>query len=305
MRMAFTIDDLPVYPHLPYPSTHTPRSIASAIMQALDRHGITGVFAMANSWPLDVEPGLARILDDWVTSGHHVGNHTHSHPLLNDTEADDFVHDITVADKLLAPWISQAPVRAFRHPLDLWGNTEEKRSRVNAHLKTLDYRGADVTSWFHEWEWDRAWQWLLKSGRNDEANTLLHDFIDYAAAQISHDRAICHAQFGHDVVAIGLAHNVPFFAEVADAFFARLISEGVTFVPLEEALEDPAFERSGSVVTDAFALYQIKIGAADGWAYPAIPRQYQDLINRVFDLGKHLRPPRRCMQVQNKRPRPT
>lgn len=303
MRMAFTIDDLPVYPHLAYPDTHSPKSVAAAMMEALDRHGITGVFAMANSWPLDVDPSLSGILDDWLSAGHHVGNHTHSHPLLNDTEADDFIHDISVADEMLAPWISRAPVRAFRHPLDLWGNTEEKRTRVNAHLDALAYRSADVTSWFHEWEWDRAWQWLIRSGDRDEADALKSEFVEYAAAQVAHDRAVCRALFGHDVAAIGLAHNVSFFAEVADAFFARLVEEGVVFVSLEEALADPAYDRSGSIVTDAFALYQIKIGTADGWNLPAIPLQCQDLIKRVFELGKHLRPPRRCMQVRNLRPR--
>lgn len=303
MRMAFTIDDLPVYPHLAYPPGHTPAGIAGAMLDALGRNGLTGVFAMANSWQLDVDPVLGRILDDWVAAGHYIGNHTHSHPLLNETEAEDFIHDISVADEMLAPWISQAPVRAFRHPLDLWGNTDEKRLAVNAHLETLGYHSADVTSWFHEWEWDRAWQWLVQSGRDEEAEALKVDFVDYAAEQVAHDAAICKAVFGRDIVGIGLAHNVPLFAEVADAFFARLIAEGVVFVPLTEALTDLAYARSGTITTEAFALYQIKIGAADGWTLPAIPPQCADLIKKVFELATPLRPARRCMEVKNIRPR--
>ena len=92
-----------------------------------------------------------------------------------------------------APRLLRAPasiLRAFRHPLDFWGNTEEKRVRVNAHLDRLDYRGADVTSWFYEWEWDRAWQYLLQTGRTEEAERLKVDFVDYAAVQVVHD-ALC------------------------------------------------------------------------------------------------------------------
>jgi hypothetical protein len=305
MRMAFTVDDLPIFPHLALPEGQTPQSVATKIIEALGRHGLTGVFAMANSWPIDVDPTYSQILDDWVAAGHHIGNHTHSHPLLNDTDPDDFIHDISVADELLTPWIAKAPLRAFRHPLDLWGNTENKRVRVNAHLARLGYRSADVTSWFYEWEWDRAWRLLLQSGRLEEADSLKAEFVDYAAAQVVHDARNCRDFFEHDVVAIGLAHNVAFFAEVADAFFSRLIAEGVTVVPLAEALDDHAFSRSGSVVTDAFQVYQVKIAAADGRTLAAVPPTHQALIDQVFELATPLRPESRGMLVQNSRPRTT
>ena len=303
MRMAFTIDDLPVYPHLALPAGYTPQSIANQIINSLERNGLSGVFALANSWPLDVDASYARILDDWIAAGHHIGNHTHTHPLLNETSADDFVHDVSVADELLAPWIGKAPLRAFRHPLDFWGNTEEKRVRVNAHLDRLEYRSADVTSWFFEWEWDRAWQYLLQTGRTEEAEKLKAEFVDYAAAQIAHDAQNCRTVFGREIVGIGLAHPLAFFTEVADAFFTRLIAEGVEFVPLAEALDDPAYARSGSIVTEAFQVYQIKIATADGHALKSVPPTHKALIDRVFKLGTPLRPERRGMLVQNMRAR--
>lgn len=303
MRMAFTLDDLPVYPHLALPQGYTARSIGTQIINSLEQNNLSGVFALANSWPLDVDASYAQILDDWTQAGHHIGNHTHSHPLLNDTSAEDFVHDISVADELLAPWIGNAPLRAFRHPLDFWGNTEEKRVRVNTHLELLAYRGADVTSWFYEWEWDRAWQYLLQTERFEEAERLKSEFVDYAAAQVSHDAQNCRTVFGHDVVGIGLAHPVAFFAEVADAFFARLVAEGVTFVSLAEALDDPAYARSGSIVTDAFQVYQIKIGTADGRVLDAVPPEQKALMDKVFELATPLRPARRGMLVQNMRVR--
>lgn len=305
MRMAFTLDDLPVFPHMELPDGHTPHLVATRIIESFARNGVSGVFALANSWPLDVDPAYARILDDWVAAGHHIGNHTHSHPLLNETSADDFIYDISVADELLAPWIGKAPLRAFRHPLELWGDTEEKRVRVNGHLDQLGYRGAGVTSWFYEWEWDRAWRYLLQTGRTQEAERLKTDFVEYAAAQIVHDADVCKTVFGRDIIGIGLIHPVVFFTEVADAFFARLFAEGVAFVPLSEALDDPAYARSGSFISDAFQVYQIKVAAADGIALDEVPPTHKALIERVFELGGPLRPPRRGILVQNMRKRTT
>lgn len=303
MRMAFTLDDLPVFPHMALPDSHTPYSIAAQIIASLDRNGVSGVFALANSWALDVDPACAQILNDWVAAGHHIGNHTHSHPLLNETSADDFIRDVSVADDLLAPWITKAPLRAFRHPLEFWGNTEEKRVAVNAHLDRLGYQNAGVTSWFYEWEWDRAWRQLLLTGRSEEAEHLKAAFVEYAAAQVLHDDRTCKDVFGNDVIGIGLIHPVAFFTEVADAFFARLFSEGVMFVPLAEALADPAYDRAGSIVTDAFQVHQIKIAAADGRDLPVVPSTHKAVIERVVELGAPLRPPRRGMLVQNMRAR--
>jgi peptidoglycan/xylan/chitin deacetylase (PgdA/CDA1 family) len=299
MRMAFTLDDLPVYPHMALPDGHTPQSVAAQIIDSLDRNGVSGVFALANSWALDVDQEYEHILDDWLAAGHHIGNHTHSHPLLNETSADDFIHDINVADELLAPWIAKAPLRAFRHPLELWGNTEEKLVQVNAHLDRLAYQSAGVTSWFYEWEWDRAWRHLLQTGRTQDAERLKAEFVDYAAAQVAHDAENCRNVFGHEVIGIGLIHPVAFFTEVADAFFARLFAEGVAFVPLSEALDDPAYVRSGSIVTDAFQVYQIKMATADGRALDAVPPTHKAVIERVFELGTPLRPARRGLLVQN------
>jgi hypothetical protein len=41
---------------------------------------VSGVFALANYWPLDVGPDYARILDEWVAADHHIGNHTDPPP---------------------------------------------------------------------------------------------------------------------------------------------------------------------------------------------------------------------------------
>ncbi|MEL7114369.1 MAG: hypothetical protein AAGP08_02055, partial [Pseudomonadota bacterium] len=82
-------------------------------------------------------------------------------------------------------------------------------------------------------------------------------------------------------------------------------SEGVVFVPLEEALADPAYARSGTFVSEAFEVYQNKVAAADGLTLETLPATQKPLIDRVFELGAPLRPARRGMLVQNRRPRPS
>ena len=134
MRIALTLDDLPIWPHEACPSDTSPSEIASSIVDMLAKHYVSGVYAFANSWPLEVDPLWRSVLDEWVEAGHHIGNHTHSHVLLNDVSAEHYIQDVTAADELLRPWVSQAPSKTFRYTLNLWGNTEEKRLRVKAYL---------------------------------------------------------------------------------------------------------------------------------------------------------------------------
>jgi hypothetical protein len=39
VRLAFTLDDLPVFPHMPLPDGDTPQSVAARIIDSLDRNG--------------------------------------------------------------------------------------------------------------------------------------------------------------------------------------------------------------------------------------------------------------------------
>jgi peptidoglycan-N-acetylglucosamine deacetylase len=135
---------------------------------------------------------------------------------------------------------------------------------VTAHIKTLGYTPADVTSYFFAWEWDRAWRWLQHSDKTTEAEALKSEFIEFCFAQLAYDQRCCRQVFGHDVIGITHAHYVAFFAEVADPLRALMRREGIEFVPLADALADPAYERVATVVTDGFHVYQHKLSIAAG-----------------------------------------
>ena len=205
------------------------------------------------------------------------------------------------ADELLKPWIDQAPQMLFRHPLNMWGNTEEKREAVAGHLNKIGYTPVDATSFLFEWEWDSAWQWLLQSGKQSEAAALKADFIDFCIQQLAYDRSYCRDLFDRDIIGSGLAQLVVLWAEVADPLLTRMHREGIEIVPLADALADPAYEKVGAVVTDEFQVYQQKLTAADGHRVRRVAPACRDLMKRIFELAKLMRPPRLGQLVQNRR----
>jgi hypothetical protein len=84
MRVAFTLDDIPLWPRSHPPDGYSVASIIQKISDALVRNCIRDVYGFGNSWSLVQHPELATVLDAWVAAGHHVGNHTHSHLVLTE-----------------------------------------------------------------------------------------------------------------------------------------------------------------------------------------------------------------------------
>jgi hypothetical protein len=84
MRVAFTLDDIPLWPRSHPPDGYSVASIMQKISDALVRNGIRDAYGFGNSWSLVQHPELATVLDAWVAAGHHVGNHTHSHLVLTE-----------------------------------------------------------------------------------------------------------------------------------------------------------------------------------------------------------------------------
>jgi peptidoglycan-N-acetylglucosamine deacetylase len=285
MRVAFTLDDVPLWPRAHPPLGFTVASIMQKISDGLTRNGIRGVYGFANSWALVQHPELGAVLDAWRADGHHVGNHTHSHLVLTEIGAERYCGDIDQADHHLARWMANAPSRFFRYALCHWGDTEEKRAQVLAHLAATHYRPVDVSSWWYEWHWNRAWRNAKDRGDSDSAAQLERSFETACVAQLRYDHATLAQWLGRDAPLIALGHTVPFFAEIAERLFKRLVTEDVEFIPLEDAAADPGYEQVGRIVSDKFLVYQLKLADASGRLLPPIAPEIKDVHEKVVALA--------------------
>jgi hypothetical protein len=286
MKIAFTMDDLPLWPQSYPPPGYTAQGIVQSIQDALAEHAISGVYAFSNSWPLLKHPEMADILDRWHEAGHFIANHTHSHVTLPEMTAGAFCADIDRAQELLAPWMSKAPLTLFRHPLCHWGETPSKLAAVNEHLANRSLTPVDVTSWAYEWTWNRAYRNALDAKDDTAIAFVKSSFLEFSAAQLHHDTAAAQDWFGGEVVGITLGHNVPFFADIASEFFARLKAEGAEFVPLAEALSGPIQQSVCSVVSGEFLVLQQKLAVGAGRRLPKIPESQIGLFEKIVDMAK-------------------
>lgn len=279
------MDDLPLWPQSYPPKGYTAEGIVKSIRQALRENEISGVYAFSNSWPLEKHPELSKILDAWVADGHHVANHTHSHIELPDVDVELFIADIDTADVALAPWLREAPMRLFRHPLCHWGETPDKLRKVNSHLKSKNLTAVDVTSWAYEWTWNRAYRNAMDAKDMAAMEFVRDSFLDFSVAQLRYDMKSAQEWFGEEIIGITLGHNVPFFGDIASEYFARLKEEGADFVPLEDALCGPAQSAVGSVISGEFLVLQQKLAATSGQRIPKFSDDQVENHTKVVEMA--------------------
>lgn len=144
----------------------------------------------------------------------------------------------------------------------------------------------DVTSWAYEWTWNRAYRNALEAKDEDAVAFVKSSFLDFFVAQLRHDMAAAEDWFGEEIIGLTLGHNVPFFADIAMDYFARLKPEGAVFVPLDQALTGPVQDAVGSVVSGDFLVLQQKLAAKAGHPLAKFPESQVEIHARIVEMAK-------------------
>lgn len=130
--IAITIDDLPFVGD--YRNFHLNMIIETMKEQRIPATGfIIGQEVRPDNW---------EVLNKFRDAGFSLGNHTYSHISLNAVPTDNYIHDITRADKLLSRVLTEP--KYFRYPYLAMGNGP-KRDEVLCYLEQMNYQVAPIT----------------------------------------------------------------------------------------------------------------------------------------------------------------
>ncbi|MBY6203504.1 polysaccharide deacetylase family protein [Halomonas denitrificans] len=244
--IAVTIDDLPLQA-VRDRGTADIAAINERLLAALGKHGIKAV-GFVNEVKLEVEgtvdPGRVDVLSAWLAAGHELGNHSYSHPDLHATPVAEYLADIARGDTIIRPLAERhgSSVRYFRHPFLRTGRSIEVRDTVFRWLADHGYTVAPVTIDNSEWIFAAAYYHADRNGDEALKQRLGESYVDYMADKTAYFVANGRHLFGREIAQVLLLHVNLLNADWFDALAARLTSEGHTFLPLEAALADPAYE---------------------------------------------------------------
>ncbi|HEX2209324.1 MAG TPA: polysaccharide deacetylase family protein [Longimicrobium sp.] len=285
--VAVTFDDLPALAQRDR-SVETYERITDGLLRQIAQHRVPAIgFVNEEKLLTDgrVDPRRVATLRRWVDAGLELGNHAYSHPDFHTTPVDAYIADVARGDsvtRLVMEAAGRRP-RFFRHPFLHTGRTLEDRRRFEAFLAERGYRVAPVTIDNYDYLFAAAYDLAPDPATRGR---VADEYIRYMEAVTAYYEQQSTTLLGREIPQVLLLHannlNAEHFGRLAEMYRRR----GYAFVPLEQALRDPAYASEDTYTGPAgitwihrWALTQGKRGAAFA-GEPTVPDWVQTLSGR-------------------------
>jgi len=146
-EVAITIDDLPRGGDGPRSYTEV-RALTEKLLAPIHQQKIpVTAFVIGGHGDEMGEQHFREILNLWLDAGADLGNHSASHPDLNQVASSDYEADILKGEPILRSVLEPRGRKLvyFRHPYLFTGPTPQVKAELQAFLDGHNYRVAPVT----------------------------------------------------------------------------------------------------------------------------------------------------------------
>jgi len=263
MDVAITVDDIPANGDLPISTSRT--QIAKKMLAVFKKHHITSVYGLLNG-----AKGDAKIVYDWVSAGHQLGNHTYSHLDLAKVSSQEYIADIQKNETILKNISRGRNFHYFRYPYLSEGNTQEKRDTVRKFLFDNNYKVAQVTVDFFEYEWNDPYVRCLAKHDEKSIEWLKQSYLEQALNALTISHALSMMLYNRDINNILLIYINAITADMLDELLTAYESRGVNFISLDEAMSDHIYEFNPDIVRDRAYTFLNQVRLSRGLANPDI-----------------------------------
>jgi peptidoglycan/xylan/chitin deacetylase (PgdA/CDA1 family) len=236
-QVAITIDDLPRGGDGGPRDLPAVRAMTSKLLRPIraQKIPVTG-FVNAGRHALDAR-GLREVLDLWLDAGAELGNHSYSHPDLDEVPLDLYTADIIKGEPAIRSALAARgkTLEYYRHPYLHVGTTADVKLKLQAFLNQHGYRVAPVTL-------DTAdYMFAALYTRPAYRERARRDYLPYLESVVAFFELRSTEVLGHEVPQILLIHASELNADLMPELLAMFRRRGYTFVSLSQALQDPAY----------------------------------------------------------------
>ena len=234
-QMGVTIDDLP-FLYGRYLTDSAGAECFRDILDVLKKYNVRVIgFVVGSQLHASREP----LLDQFVADGHLVGNHTYTHPDLNNTLIEWYKNDIIKCEAGISKWVGRT--KYFRYPCLHQGPTEIKYTAIADFLKADSFVNVPVTIDNDDWLYNREFTKALKERDQITADSIGQSYLEHMQAMTHYYDSIAVAKLGRDIKHILLIHMSEINAIYLDSLLNRYKAGGWEFITPEEALTDSLY----------------------------------------------------------------
>ena len=201
------------------------------IITALKSNEIPAIgFVIAKEVTVQNMPTLRKFHD----AGLDVGNHTLSHANLNKLSTEAYIHEISTADKILSPVLTEP--KYFRYPYLVMGNGQ-KKAKILDYLSSKNYQVAPISIDSKDFVFNQLLLSIPQNERRGFLTALKPCYLEFIWQQTL--KAEEHTRYIHkpDQPQILLIHANLLNAYVLPDIINLYKQNGFTFVSLESALK--------------------------------------------------------------------
>jgi peptidoglycan/xylan/chitin deacetylase (PgdA/CDA1 family) len=285
-RVAITIDDCPVVNEMTDLGNF--QRITNGLVGSFQVEKVP-VTAFMNERQLNV-PGQrdarAQALEQWLNAGLDLGNHTYSHLSASKVPVERFQDDV-VKGEIITRAILEPRGRQLvwlRYPYLHSGATADTHQAIVDFLAKRNYRVAPVTVDYADYTFAGAYVRELRRGNIDVAERIKHAYLDQVDVGFNYAERSSMELFGREISQILLIHCNELNSVSLRDSIARMRRRGYTFISLDEAMLDAAYQRpdvfagpGGSWLSRSATVMGKRLTDETRGARPVVPKWITDL----------------------------
>jgi peptidoglycan/xylan/chitin deacetylase (PgdA/CDA1 family) len=244
-RVAITIDDGPVVNELQDLANF--EQVSNGLIGALQAEKVPATIFI-NERQLNVQgqrDARVAVLERWLDAGFDLGNHTYSHPSLNNVPLSQFSDDVVKGEVITRPLLERRgrTLVWFRYPYLHSGLTVETHQGIVEFLEQRRYRVAPVTVDYADYTFAGAYRDQLRAGAPEVAERIKDAYLAQIDVGFEYAEKAAVEVFGAEVPQILLIHCNELNSISLRESIARIRGRGYQFITLEEAMKDAVYQR--------------------------------------------------------------
>lgn len=288
-RVAITIDDGPVVNEMTDLGNF--QRITNGLVGSFQVEKVP-VTLFINERQLNV-PGQrdarAAVVEQWLDAGFEVGNHTYSHLSASKVPVDQFQDDVVKGEVITRAILERRGLQLvwLRYPYLHAGATAETHQAIVEFLDRRKYRVAQVTVDYADYTFAGAYVRELRRGNIDVAEKIKQAYLDQVDVGFNYAERFSVELFGREIAQTLLIHCNELNSVTLRESIARMRNRGYTFITLDEAMQDPAYQRpdtfagpGGSWLSRSATVMGKRPTPETAAARPVVPKWITDLPNQ-------------------------
>jgi len=215
--------------------------------------------------------GHYDLLTAWLKDGHVLGNHTYSHPDLNEIPPDMYIGDIEKGAAAIEEILLQhdQKKRYFRYPMLHYGNTSEARKVVAEFLDGENIAVAHVSIDTDDFAYNLHFEKYHAAGDSAAINRLAREYIAHIMERLESAEKLAMKLVNRPVKHILLLHANRLNAFCLQQLLSEIQNRGYRFISLARALSDPVYSLAESYLGSKGLSYLERVAQSDPDLLPA------------------------------------